>query len=197
MPKLTLLEFMSLDGVVQAPSYADEDQSQGFLHGGWNRLYIEKISMQWIVESLTQAAGFLFGRRTYEMFAAHWPNASDEEQVLAKPLNELPKYVVSRTLSAPLPWKNSELLGNDTVKEVAELKKRIGGNLVVVGSPQLAQFLLAHDLVDELRIMIDPVFVGGGKKFYPEQGQKKRWRLMKSDVTPAGAILATYAVATP
>jgi dihydrofolate reductase len=197
MPKLTLQEFMSLDGVVQAPSYADEDQSRGFLHGGWNTRYLEPVSMQWIVEGLNQAGGFLFGRQTYEMFAAHWPRAPAEEQVLAKPLNELPKYVASTTLRAPLAWENSQLLGNDTVKAVVELKQGIGGDLLVIGSPQLAQTLITHDLVDELRIMIDPLFLGGGKKFFPEQGLGKQWRLMKSEATTTGAILTTYTLTTP
>jgi dihydrofolate reductase len=122
-------EWMSLDGVAQAPAYPDEDVSGGFRHGGWHVHYFEDRSMRWVVENVTQAGGYLLGRGTYEMFAAHWPNAappragSEEEQLLARALNTLPKYVASRTLKEPLAWSGSTLLGGDAAEAVAALKR--------------------------------------------------------------------------
>src|SRR5258706_1385396 len=110
--KVIVFDWMSLDGVVQAPAYSDEDTSGGFKHGGWHAQYFEERSMKWLAENLNGAGGFLLGRRTYQVFAAHWPKASQEEQTLAQPLNTLPKYVASRTLQEPLVWQNSRLLDN-------------------------------------------------------------------------------------
>jgi dihydrofolate reductase len=196
MRKLIVSEWMSLDGVVQAPAYADEDTSGGFKHGGWHRPYLEERSMRWIVESVSRAGGFLFGRRTYETFAAHWPNASPEEQPLARPLNTMPKYVASRALRGPLAWQHSTLLEGSVPESVARLKRESGGDLLLIGSTELAAALLANDLVDELRLMIDPVVLGGGKRFFREDGACRHFSLATSETTSTGAILATYVRAT-
>ena len=193
MRKVIVFDFMSLDGVVQAPSYADEDTSGGFAHGGWHGQYFEQRSMKWVVDNVSAAGGFLLGRRTYEVFAAHWPKASPEEQVLAQPLNTRPKYVASRTLKGPLAWHNSTLLDQPIAEAVARLRAEDGGDLLAVGSTELAATLLAHDLIDELRLMIDPVILGGGKRFLREDGACRRFALASSEPTPTGAILATYA----
>lgn len=193
MRTLIACEFMSLDGVVQAPAYPDEDMTGGFKHGGWNVRYLDAASMKWVVENVTTAGGFLLGRRTYDTFAAHWPNASAEEQPLARPLNALPKYVASRTLKAPLAWHNSTLLESDVPAAVSRLKHEAIGNLVTIGSTELLHTLMAHDLVDELRVMIDPVILGGGKRFFLDDGRLTSLRLVASEVTGTGAILATYA----
>ena len=145
--------------------------------------------MKWVVESLSGAGGFILGRRTYEVFAAHWPKASQEEQVLAQPLNTLPKYVASRTLQAPLAWQNSMLLDSPIAESVAKLRREDGGNLLVIGSTELAAELLAQDLVDELRLMIDPVILGGGKRFFRDDGACLRLALSTSETTSTGAIL--------
>ena len=192
MGKVVALEFMSLDGVVQAPIYEDEDTSHGFRHGGWHRPYLEERSMQWVVESVSGAAGFLFGRGTYERFAAYWPHASEEEQPLARPLNSRPKYVASTTLEEPLAWQNSRLLRGDVAGAVKALKRE-DGELLAIGTPMLVQALLAHDLVDELRVMIDPVILGGGKRFFRDDGICRRLALVSSEITSTGAILATWA----
>src|SRR4051812_2049213 len=113
MRKVIANEWTTLDGVVQAPGYADEDVTGAFEHGGWHGRYLDDLSMNWVVESQRGAGGHLLGRGTYEIFAAHWPNASEEEQVLAEPLNSLPKYVASTTLAEPLGWRNSTLLRGD------------------------------------------------------------------------------------
>jgi dihydrofolate reductase len=188
-------EWMTLDGVVQAPAYADEDTTGGFEHGGWHTRYFDDVSMSWVVENVSGAGGFLLGRGTYEVFAAHWPNASEEEQALAEPLNALPKYVASTTLTEPLAWQNSTLLGGDIAQAVTALKAEEGEDLHVIGSPGLVQTLLELDLVDELQLMIDPLFVGGGKRLFRDDGALRRLRLVESQATSTGAIIATYAAA--
>ena len=193
MRKVIVFEWMSLDGVVQSPAYADEDPSGGFRHGGWHLPYFEERSMGWVVDGVTRAGGFLLGRRTYEVFAAHWPSAPAEEQPLAGPLNALPKYVASRTLAAPLAWQNSTLLGDPIAEAVARLKREPGGDLLVIGSTELAAELLGHGLVDELRLMIDPLVLGGGKRFFRDDGVCRSLALVSSEATPTGALLATYA----
>ena len=193
MRRVVVVEWMSLDGVVQAPAYANEDTSNRFKHGGWHVRYFDKRSMEWVIENVRQAGGFLLGRGTYEMFAAHWPSASAEEQPLARPLNALPKYVASRMLKEPLAWENSVLLKGDLVAAVAALKREEGKDLLAIGTPMLVQMLFAHDLVDELRLMIDPVILGGGKRFFRDDGMCRRLALSASETTSTGAILATYA----
>ena len=192
MGKVVALEFMSLDGVVQAPIYEDEDTSNAFRHGGWHRPYLDERSMQWVIENVTGAAGYLFGRGTYERFAAYWPHAPEEEQPLARPLNTRPKYVVSTTLEEPLPWQNSRLLRGDAAGAVADLKRE-KGDLLAIGTPMLVQTLLTHDLVDELHVMLDPIILGGGKRFFRDDGICRRFALVTSEVTSTGAILATWA----
>jgi dihydrofolate reductase len=122
MRKLIVNEWMSLDGVVQAPGAPDEDTTGGFEHGGWHPRYFDDISRNWVVKNLTDAGGFLFGRRTYEGFAGHWPHASEEEQPVAQPLNTRPKYVASTTLTDPLKWQNSTVLQGAGAEAVAALE---------------------------------------------------------------------------
>ena len=195
MRKVIVYEWMTLDGVVQAPGTADEDTSGGFAHGGWHVSYFDDLSRTWVVESLTAAGGFLFGRRTYEILGGYWPNASEEEQVIARPLNTLPKYVASRTLTEPLAWQNSTLLQGDVADAVRALKQDDGAGLLVIGSAELVRTLIEHDLVDEFRVMIDPLVVGGGKRIFPDDGVLRPLRLVDHQVTTTGAILATFAPA--
>jgi dihydrofolate reductase len=195
MRKVIADEWMTLDGVIQAPGQADEDTSGGFQHGGWHVGYFDDLAQRWVVEGVVKAGGFLLGRRTYAIFAAHWPNASEEEQVLAEPLNTKPKYVASRTLTEPLAWQNSTVLQGDVAEAVAALKQEDGEDLHVVGSSQLVQTLFERDLVDEFRVMIDPVVVGGGKRLFRDDGALRPLRLLDSQVTTTGVIIATYAPA--
>lgn len=191
--KIVADEWMTLDGVVQAPGAPDEDTSGGFRYGGWHLRYFDTVSQGWVLDGLTAAEAFLFGRRTYDNFAAHWPKAGEEEQVIARPLNNKPKYVASRTLTAPLAWENTTLLDGDAVPAVARLRDRRGGELHLVGSAELARTLIGADLVDELRIMLDPVLLGAGKRLFPSDGRLRAWRLADSVVTSTGALLLTYA----
>jgi dihydrofolate reductase len=196
MRKVIANEFMSLDGVSQAPGAADEDRSGGFAHGGWHMRYMEdELARRWVLDSIFEAGAFLLGRRTYELFATYWPNAPEEEQVVAEPLNTKPKYVVSTTLQEPLEWENSTLVEGDVAAAVTALKQEDGGDLHVIGSTQLAQTLIEHDLVDELRLMIDPVVLRGGKRMFRDDGLLRPLQLTDGQVTSMGAILATYAPA--
>jgi dihydrofolate reductase len=193
MRKLIANEFMSLDGVVQAPGGADEDTSGGFEHGGWHLRYFDELSQKWVLESIVEAGGFLLGRRTYEIFAAYWPKAPEEEEVIAQPLNTKPKYVASTTLTKPLEWQNSTVLQGDVAEAVAALKQEDGADVHVIGSAELVRTLIEQGLVDELRLMIDPVTLGGGKRIFRDDGLLRPLRLVHGEVTTTGAILATYA----
>jgi dihydrofolate reductase len=195
MRKIIVNEWMTLDGVVQAPGEPDEDKTGGFEHGGWHMPYFDDLSRGWVVENLTAAGGFLLGRRTYESLAGHWPNAPEEEQILARPLNTLPKYVASTTLTGPLAWQNSTVIQGDLAETVAALKQEKGENLYVLGSTVLVQTLIEHDLVDEFRVMIDPLVVGGGKRIFRDDRVLRPLQLLDSQVTSTGAIIATYAPA--
>jgi dihydrofolate reductase len=195
MRKVIVNEFMTLDGVVQAPGGDEEDTSGGFEHGGWHMPFMDEVAQKDVLEGINDAGGFLLGRRTYEIFAAYWPNAPEEEQVIAEPLNTKPKYVASTTLAEPLEWQNSTLLQGDVPVAVAALKQEAGGDLHVIGSSDLVQTLIENDLIDELRVMIDPLIVGGGKRIFRDDGALKPMRLLDSQVTSTGAFLARYAPA--
>jgi dihydrofolate reductase len=193
--KVIVNEWMSLDGVVQAPGAADEDRSGGFKHGGWHLRYFDEVSKEQTLKNVVEAGAFLLGRRTYEIFASYWPNAPEEEQLIAEPLNTKPKYVASATLSEPLEWQNSKLLQGDIAQALAALKQEQGADLHVIGSTELVQTLIEQGLVDELRLMIDPLLLGGGKRIFGADGALRPLRLVHSQVTTTGAILATYAPA--
>jgi dihydrofolate reductase len=193
MRKVIVNEFLTLDGVAQAPGGADEDTSGGFEHGGWHMQYLDQTFEKWVTPGIVEAGGYLLGRRTYEIFAGYWPNAPEEVQVIAEPLNAKPKYVASTTLSEPLEWQNSTVLQGAVPEAVAALKQGEGGDILVIGSTDLVQTLIEHDLVDEYRLMIDPLLVGGGKRIFPVAGTLRQLRLIDHEVTSTGAIIANYA----
>jgi dihydrofolate reductase len=196
MRKVIVNEFMSLDGVAQAPGGDDEDPSGGFEHGGWHMQYVEDEAFEkWVTPGITEAGGFLLGRRTYEIFAGYWPSAPEEVQVIAKSLNTKPKHVASRALTEPLEWQNSTVLQGEVPEAVASLKHGEGGHILVIGSTELVKTLIEHGLVDEFRLMIDPLLLGGGKRFFRDDGALRPLRLVDHEVTSAGAIIATYAPA--
>jgi dihydrofolate reductase len=194
MRKVIVDEWMTLDGVAQAPGEKNEDTTDGFQYGGWHMDFVDETFMNWMLTNLNEAGGFLLGRRTYEGFAGHWPNAAEEEQPVAEPLNRAPKYVASRTLPEPLEWENSILLHGDVADAVAALKREDGGDLHVIGSTNLVQTLIENNLVDEFRFIIDPIVVGGGKRIFHDDGALRRLRLVDSEVTSKGSIIARYAV---
>jgi dihydrofolate reductase len=193
MRKVVVNEFLSLDGVAQAPGGEDEDRSGGFTHGGWSMGYMDEPAMTSVLGSINDAGAYLLGRRTYEIFAAYWPNAPEEEQAVAEPLNTKPKYVASTTLENPLEWQNSTVLEGDVSEAVAALKQEDGADIHVIGSLDFVKTLLEHDLVDEFRLMIDPVLLGGGKRLIADDAKLRALRLVDAQPTTTGAILATYA----
>jgi dihydrofolate reductase len=192
MRKLIVNEFLSLDGVMQGPGDPDEDRRGGFEHGGWQMRYFDDDFAKVAFEGMAETDAYLFGRRTYEIMAAYWPNQPDDVPFAAS-LNGLPKYVASTTLSEPLEWQNSTLLHGDVAKAVAELKEQPGKNIVVLGSGELVQTLMQNDLVDEYGLMINPLVLGSGKRLFPEGTVKLPLRLVRSMTTSTGVVVATYA----
>ena len=190
MSKLVVAEFLSLDGVMQAPGGEDEDREGGFEHGGWQRPYFDDVGGERIGASMAQTGSFLFGRKTYDLMASYWPTQPDDDP-FAKILNGLPKYVASTTLSEPLVWQRSTLLQGDIAKAVAELKQGEGGNIVVLGSGGLVQTLYENDLVDEYSLMIHPIVLGGGKKLFREVPLRPL-KLVDSVTTSTGVLMTTY-----
>jgi dihydrofolate reductase len=188
MRRLIVNEFITLDGTSQAPGGPEEDTSGGFRHGGWHMRFGGGGGM---VELIAEADGFLLGRRTYENFAGYWPDTGDVPEI-AEPMNTKPKHVASRTLADPLEWQNSSVLRGDLPEAVAALKEDGDGYLLVIGSTVLVQSLIQHGLVDELRLVIDPVLVGSGKRIFPDDGALRPLRLTAHEVTDTGTIIATY-----
>jgi dihydrofolate reductase len=191
MRKLVVGAFLTLDGVMQAPGGPDEDRDGGFRHGGWLVPYFDEKFAAIMGEWTTQAGAFLLGRKTYEMFAASWPNATDPADEAAKALNTRPKYVASRTLDK-LTWNNSYLLRGNVAEEVLKLKAQEGGEIQVHGSCDLLQDLLRHDLIDALRIWHFPVVLGAGKRLFGEGAIPRAFRLVESQQTATGAVLHVY-----
>jgi dihydrofolate reductase len=191
MGKLVLQEFLTLDGVMQGPGSTDEDPSNGFDKGGWQLGFADETSGSVIIGYLNDAAAYLLGRRTYDIFAGYWPNQGTDNPV-AGPMNSKPKFVVSRTLSEPLSWQNSTLINDDVVTRLRQLKSEVAGDIVVIGSGDLSQTLMANDLVDEYRLMVYPVVLGEGKRLFREIDATKRLRLTDSTITSLGVLLLTY-----
>jgi len=192
MAELTLTQFVSLDGAVQGPGGPEEDTSGGFDVGGWVVPYGDESLWGWISDCFGRADGFLLGRKTYENFASHWPYVSDEEDpVVAKRLNSLPKYVASRTLGS-VGWHNTTLLSGDIAEEVAELKRKPGRELQIHGSGALAQTLTQHELIDEYRLLVYPVVLGKGKRLFEEGTPPTAMQLTESKTSSTGVALHVY-----
>jgi len=189
--RLTLHTFLTLDGVMQAPGGPDEDPDGHFGHGGWSFPYGDEDFGVAMTGWFEHADAFLLGRKTYQIFAGHWPRVTDPGDAIATKLNTLPKYVASTTLDAA-GWQNSSLLGGDVAAEVAKLKERPGRELQVHGSGQLAQTLIDHDLVDEYRLLYFPVHLGSGKKLFRDGARAAALRLRSATTTSTGVIIAAY-----
>jgi dihydrofolate reductase len=189
--RLTLHTFLTLDGVMQAPGGPDEDPDGGFGHGGWSAPYDDEDFGAAMTGWFDRVDAFLLGRKTYQIFASHWPKVTDPGDPIASKLNTLPKYVASTTLQ-DVSWQNSSLLGGDVAAEVAKLKERPGGELQVHGSGQLAQTLIDHDLVDEYRLLTFPVHLGSGTKLFRDGVRPAAVRLTSTSSTSTGVIIATY-----
>jgi dihydrofolate reductase len=178
---------VTLDGVMQAPARPDEDPRDGFSRGGWAAPY---AAMTRVGPVFARAGALLLGRRTYVDFANVWP--SRPESPFTPWLNATPKYVASRTLREPLPWVNSTLLGGDVATAVARLRRELEKDLLVLGSGELVQSLMRADLVDEYVLLVHPLVLGSGRRLFVGGGAPATLRLVASDATPDGVIVATY-----
>jgi len=188
MRKLIVNTFVTLDGVMQAPGGPEEDPSGGFEHGGWSFGYWDEQMQEVMGASMARPFDLVLGRKTYEIFAAHWPY-SDEPA--AEPLNNAAKHVASTTLSE-LSWENSKLIGGDVPAGIGALKAQDGPELQVHGSANLIQTLLAHGLIDEFRVWIFPLVLGGGKRLFDAGTVPEGLELTSSETSSSGVIIATY-----
>ena len=193
MRMLAVVEFLTLDGVMQGFGGPDEDREGGFEHGGWGAPYASEEIGQRAGEGIGATTAYLFGRKTYEHMAAHWPNQPDGNPI-ARHLNATPKYVVTRTLTR-LDWAGSETLHGDVVASVNDLKSQGDGFITVLGSGELAQTLIEHRLIDHYRLFVHPLVLGTGKRLFRETSRPLPMRLVDCAPTTTGILMLTYEVA--
>lgn len=189
MRKLIVNTFMTLDGVMQAPGGPPEDPTGGFTHGGWSVNYWDEVMGQTMGEYMATPSELLLGRKTYEIFAAHWPYSTEEPT--ASQLNNSKKYVASRTL-INAHWKNASVIKGDVVQEIKTLKGQDGPDLSVQGSSNLIQTLLKHNLIDEYRLWIFPVVIGNGKRLFGQGTVPSGLKLIDCKTSSTGVIMAVY-----
>ena len=189
MRKLTVNTFLTLDGVMQAPGGPEEDPSGGFALGGWSANYWDDLMGAVMGEAMSTPFDLVLGRKTYEIFAAHWPHVTDDPA--AKRLNDATKYVASRTLRS-LDWSNSILIEGDAGEGIAALKRQQGPELQVHGSSNLIQTLLRHNLIDEFRLWTFPLVVGSGKRLFSDGTMPAALKLTDSKVSTTGVVISTY-----
>ncbi|MGW0792426.1 dihydrofolate reductase family protein [Streptomyces sp. NPDC002911] len=195
MAKLTLTTFVSLDGVMQAPGGTDEDTTGGFECGGWVVPFADEGMGAFANEVFDRSGAYLLGRRTYDIFSAYWPKVTDPQDPIASRLNTLPKHVVSTTLTDPA-WENTTVVSRDVPAQVARLKEQTAeGELQIHGSGTLAQSLLAHDLIDEVNLLVFPVYLGSGRRLFPDGGQPTAFELISARTTGSGIAIHTYRTA--
>jgi dihydrofolate reductase len=190
MADLTVINHVTLDGVMQAPAREDEDRRDGFEHGGWAVPYGDPVMAEFMGKGMARGGALLFGRRTYEDFASVWPQ--QEGNPISALLNERRKYVVSTTLTEPLPWVNSTLLQGDAGAAVARLKQESDEDLAVLGSGELIHALMRHDLVDQFTLTIHPLVLGTGRRLFADDGHRAALRLVESVTTTTGVVIAVY-----
>jgi dihydrofolate reductase len=193
MRRIVVTNSVSLDGVMQAPGRPDEDEREGFTRGGWAVPYADPIAGRLMGQGMAATDALLLGRRTFEDFAGHWPQ--QEDNPFTGFLDNVRKYVTSATLTEPLPWRNSTLLGGDAAEAVAPLKREPGKDIVVLGSGKLVDTLRRHGLVDQYVLLIHPLLLGSGTRMFPD-GAASDLELVESVTTATGVIIATYVPAT-
>jgi dihydrofolate reductase len=189
MARVTLFNSVTLDGVMQAPGHPDEDRRGGFEHGGWATPYFDHTMGAVAGQGMAATSGILLGRRTYENFYGYWPQQTDNP--FTDVLNNTQKYVASRTMAEPLPWMNSTLLRGDAADAVAELKRDTDGELVILGSGELARSLMRRNLIDAYTLLIHPLVLGSGMRLFPDDWVS-RFRLVRTTPTTTGVVIATY-----
>ena len=187
MSKITVFTNLTLDGVMQAPGRPDEDTRGSFTHGGWAAPF---GAMQDAGDALSFEGALLFGRRTYEDFYSFWPHQTNNP--FTEILNNVQKYVASRTLEEPLPWSNSNLLKGDAAKAVPKLKAEQNKNLLIFGSGVLVQSLMGANLIDEYVLLIHPLILGSGRRLFPDGGAFATLNLRDTKTTGKGVVIATY-----
>jgi dihydrofolate reductase len=190
MSRVVVTNHLTLDGVMQAPGRPDEDRRGGFEHGGWSPPYADSVMGSVMAERMANGGAMLLGRRTYEDFAAFWPNQKDNPYT--EVLNNVQKYVASTTLQEPLGWSNSTLLEGDAAAAVATLREESDTDLVVLGSGELVQSLMRRNLVDEFLLMIHPLVLGSGRRLFTDGGAFASLRLVDVKPTATGVMIATY-----
>jgi len=188
--RLVAINHLTLDGVMQAPGRPDEDRSGGFAHGGWGASRTDEVMGRALGERMGRGRALLLGRRTYQQLLEFWP--SQPPNPYTEALDRATKYVVSTTLREPLPWRNSVLVSGDAAESVAGLKAEPGGDLTIMGSGELMQTLMRHDLVDEHLLMIHPVVLGTGARLFREGGPDAALALVDCTTTTTGVVIATY-----
>lgn len=188
MRKIIVPIFMTMDGVLQAPGGPEEDRSNGFKWGGWQFHYQDETTNEAFGEIFSTSFDLLLGRRTYEIFAAHWPYQND---AIGEVFNRINKYVVATT-PVDLSWENSILIDKDVVNALKKLKEQDGPDLLVHGSSRLVQTLLSNHLIDVLHTWIFPITLGEGKKLFQEGTQAQQWKLTDSKISTKGVIIASY-----
>jgi dihydrofolate reductase len=186
--RLTLTQFVTLDGVYQGPGSPDEDPSDGFTRGGWMVPHMDQTFVAQAAAWLAEADALLLGRRTYEAFADAWPRITDPDDPFTERMNGLPKYVASHTLTDAT-WSPSTVLRGDIAEEVAQLKARPGRELQLHGSARLAQTLLAAGLIDEVRLVVTPTVLGQGRRLFPAEGPATGMRVTHNSTTPGGLTI--------
>jgi dihydrofolate reductase len=190
MSSVTVVNHVTLDGVMQAPGRPDEDTRDGFHHGGWAARGNDEVMGRVMGEGMARSGALLLGRRTYEDLHSFWPHQTDTPYTDV--LDAATKYVASTTLSEPLPWQNSQLLRGDAATDVAELRAQPGGDLVILGSGELIRSLAARDLIDRYLLMIHPLIVGSGRRLFGDGLPRTPLRLTDSVTTTTGVVIATY-----
>lgn len=195
MRKVVVGTFLTVDGVMQAPGGPDEDREGGFEHGGWSVNYWDDVMGNIITEATLRADALLLGRKTYQIFAAHWPKVAGDDPIAAK-LNSLPKHVASRTLRE-FTWNNSHLIEGDVAEAVAGLKDGPGGEIQVTGSGDLIQTLMENDLVDEYNLWVFPVVLGRGKRLFGRGAVPGTLKLTGTKTSSTGVVIQTYERAGP
>jgi dihydrofolate reductase len=190
--RVVVNEFMSLDGVVQAPGGPDEDTDGGFAHGGWSMPYFDpEVMGPAIADQMANAEALLFGRRTWAVMAQAWPERAGD--AYADEMNAIGKYVASRTLTpADLTWNTTLLAPGDALGDIAALREKDGGDMLVWGSVSLVRALLVAGMVDEINLMIEPILLGGGKRIFPEDGTARPLQLAKAVTGSTGVQVCTY-----
>ncbi len=196
MSKIVVNVNLTLDGVMQAPGDPNEDRRGGFERGGWATPYFDAVMASAAAEGIAKGGALLFGRRTYEQFASVWPN-QPQDNPFTDVLNTRQKYVASTTLEEPLPWRNSTLLKGDAAEAVARLREQSGKDLVILGSGELIQSLMRHNLIDEYRLLIHPLVLGSGRRLFPNGGAFAALRLVDTQTTTTGVVIATYRPTEP